>query len=102
MFVALWLAAAVTTVCLEVDGSLSPVVCKAPGTRLDARTEVCECPSGRRTEAPVCAAGEIPPSDNRALNVFRRKAGADGSLVGDRFQDRPVCVPPASGVSRRP
>ena len=102
MFVALWLAAAVTTVCLEVDGSLSPVVCKAPGTRLDARTEVCECPSGRRTEAPVCAAGEVPPSDNRALKVFRRKAGADVSLVGDRFQDWPVCVLPSGAPLRRP
>ena len=57
------------------------------------------CPLG---EAPVGAAGEFPPSVNRALTLFRRKAGADGSLVGDRFQDRPVCVPPASGVSRRP
>jgi len=51
MFVALWFAAAVTTVCLEVDGSLSPVICKAPSSRLDARREVCECPTGRRTEA---------------------------------------------------
>ena len=102
MLVALWFTAAVATVCLEVDGSLSPVICKAPSSRLDARREVCECPTGRRTEAPICAAGEIPPSDNRALNLFRRKAGQDGSFVGDRFQGRPVCVQPASGVSRRP
>ncbi|MFM8819038.1 MAG: hypothetical protein ACKOD3_00615 [Phenylobacterium sp.] len=102
MLIALWLAAAVTTVCLEVDGSLSPVICKAPASRLDARREVCECPTGRRTEAPVCAAGEVPPPDNRALNAFRRKAGKDGSLVGDRFQGRPVCVPPPGAAPRRP
>lgn len=61
MLVALWLAASVTTVCLEPDGSLSPVVCAAPATRLDARREVCECPTGRRTDAPLCTEGEKPP-----------------------------------------
>ena len=102
MFVSLWLAAAVSTVCLELDGGLSPVICKAPGSRLDARREVCECPTGRRTEAPVCAAGEVPPPENRALNAFRRKAGQDGSLVGDRFQGRPLCVAPDIPGPRRP
>ena len=102
MFSALWLAAAITTVCLEPDGSLSPVICTAPASRLDARRDVCECPSGRRTEAPVCAAGEKPPPETRALNAFRRKSAEDGSLAGDRFQDRPLCVIPTARPARRP
>ncbi|MEI7573817.1 MAG: hypothetical protein WCJ52_11920 [Phenylobacterium sp.] len=102
MSIALWLAAAITTVCLEPSGSLSPVICTAPASRLDARRDVCECPSGRRTEAPVCAAGEKPPPETRALNAFRRKAAEDGSLAGDRFQDRPLCVIPTARPARRP
>ena len=102
MFVALWLAASVTTVCMEPDGSLSPVACTAPSTRLDARREVCECPTGRRTDAPLCADGETPPPETRALNAFRRTAGRDGSLVGDRFRDRPLCVIPTAPPARRP
>ena len=102
MFSALWLAAAITTVCLEPSGALSPVICSAPASRLDARREVCECPTGRRTEVPICAAGEKPPPETRALNAFRREAAADGSLAGDRFQDRPLCVVPSSPPARRP
>ena len=102
MSIALWLAAAITTVCLEPDGSLSPVICKAPASRLDARREVCECPTGRRTEAPACAAGEKPPPETRALSAFRRKAAADGSLDGDSFQGRPHCVVPSAPPARRP
>jgi hypothetical protein len=78
------------------------VTCKAPGTRLDARLEVCECLTGRRTDAPVCAADETPPAETQALNGFRRKAGQDGSLVGDRFRDRPLCVIPTAPPARRP
>ena len=102
MFVALWLAASVTTVCLEPDGSLNPVICTAPASRLDARREVCECPTGRRTEAPLCAPGERPPPETRSLNAFRRKAAQDGSLVGDRYRDRPLCVIPPNPQGRLP
>jgi hypothetical protein len=102
MIVALWLAASVTTVCLEPGGGLSPVICKAPATRLDARREVCECPTGRRTDVPICAPGERPPPETRSLNVFRQKAGQDGSLVGDRYRDRPLCVIPPNPQGRRP
>jgi hypothetical protein len=102
MSIALWLVAAITTVCLEPNGGLSPVICKAPASRLDARRDVCECPTGRRTEVPICAAGEKPPPETRALNAFRRQAAADGSLAGDRFQDRPLCVIPTARPARRP
>ncbi|MFZ4068422.1 MAG: hypothetical protein ACOYKF_12860 [Phenylobacterium sp.] len=102
MSIALWLAAVITTVCLEPNGGLSPVICKAPASRLDARRDVCECPTGRRTEVPVCAAGDKPPPETRALNTFRRQAAADGSLAGDRFQDRPLCVIPTAPPARQP
>ena len=102
MLAILGFAAALATVCLEPDGSLSPVICAAPASRLDARREVCECPTGRRTEAPPCAAGEAPPPETRALNAFRRKAGQDGSLVNDRFRGRPLCVVPQGPAPRRP
>ena len=102
MIAAAWMAAALATLCLEPDGSLTAPVCAAPASRLDARTQVCECPNGRRTEASFCAPGEAPAPETRALSTFRRKAAADGSLVGDRFKGRPLCVVPSAPPARRP
>ena len=53
-------------VCLDVNGSLLPVVCHVQGSRLDRRDTICQCPEGARTDASVCAPGERPPSPVRA------------------------------------
>ena len=52
---------ATTSVCLDVNGSLLPVVCHVQGSRLDRRDTICQCPEGARTDASVCAPGERPP-----------------------------------------
>lgn len=83
---------ATTSVCLDVNGSLLPVVCNVQGSRLDKRDTICHCPEGSRVDASVCAPGERPPVDNLALSRARKLAGKDGSLVGDSFEGRRMCV----------
>ena len=83
-----------TIVCLDVSGRSLPAVCKAPGDRLDPREDFCLCPEGRRVTAPVCGPGEKPPAESRAFEAARRGAAEDGSLMGDLFEDKPMCVAP--------
>ena len=88
-----------TIQCIEVGGQQIPAVCKAPGSRLDAREDICTCPGGGlRVEVAVCAAGQTPPPEGKALNVARREAARDGSLIGDKLGDRPICVAPRTGL----
>lgn len=81
-------------VCLDVSGQTLPVVCKAPASRLDKREDICQCPEGRLVDVQVCAPGQRPPPDGLALSKVRRVAGKDGSLVGDLFAGKPICVAP--------
>ena len=83
-----------TQVCLDVSGQTLPVVCKAPGSRLDKREDICQCPEGRLVDVQICAPGQRPPPDGLALSKVRRVAGKDGSLVGDTFAGKPICVAP--------
>lgn len=82
------------TICLDVGGHSLPAVCNVVGGRLDAREEICQCPDGRRIQAPVCAAGETPPAESAAFDAARRKAAEDGSLMGDLYAGKPMCVAP--------
>ena len=50
------------------------------------------CHAGMRVDVPICATGERAPPENVALNRARREAGRDGSLIGDLFEGRPMCV----------
>ena len=83
-----------TTICLDVNGQTLPVVCKAPGSRLDTRDDICVCPQGTRVQAPLCGPGERAPAENVAFERARRTAARDGSLLGDLFEGRPMCVAP--------
>ena len=83
---------ATTSVCLDVNGALLPVVCQVQGSRLDKRDTFCQCPEGSRADASVCAPGERPPVENLALSRARKIAGKDGTLVGDSFEGRRMCV----------
>ncbi|WP_333586833.1 hypothetical protein [Phenylobacterium sp.] len=85
-----------TVICLDVGGGILPVVCKAPASRLDKREDICTCPQGMRTAVPICGPGEREPADTVALNAARREAGRDGSLIGDLFEGKPMCVAPRS------
>lgn len=85
-----------TSVCLDVSGQSLPVVCKAPASRLDKREDICQCPEGVRVDVAVCAPGQHAPPDGLALDKVRRVAAKDGSLIGDTFEGKPICVEPRS------
>lgn len=87
-----------TIQCIEVGGQSVPPVCQVPGSRLDPREILCTCPNGgQRVEVSVCANGQTPPPESRALNVARRTGIRDGSLVGDTLNGKPICVAPRRG-----
>jgi hypothetical protein len=81
-------------VCLDVSGQSLPTVCQVPGSRLDLREDICQCPEGRLVEVAVCAPGQRPPPDSLALSKVRRVAAKDGSLIGDKFNGQPICIAP--------
>ena len=69
--------------------------CRVPGSRLDKREDICTCPAGgQRVEVAVCAKDEKPPPESKALNIARRTAARDGTLVGDTIDGRRICVAP--------
>lgn len=84
-----------TTQCIEVSGRQVPAVCKVAGSRLDLREDICTCPNdGQPVKVAVCAKGQTPPPEGRALNAVRRTAARDGSLIGDTIGGKPICAPP--------
>lgn len=85
---------ATRTICLDVGGQSRPAVCTAPASRLDGREDICLCRDAQRVEAPVCGSGDRPQPETRAFERARKAAATDGSLVGDIFADRPMCVAP--------
>jgi hypothetical protein len=84
-----------TIQCIETGGLLIPAVCNVPGSRLDTREYICTCPNGGlRVEVAVCAKGQKPPPEGRALNRARAAGIKDGSLLGDTVGGRPICAAP--------
>lgn len=84
-----------TIQCIEVGGQIIPPVCRVPGSRLDLREDICTCPAGgQRVDVAICAKGQQPPPESRKMNVARREAVRDGSLIGDTFEGQPICVEP--------
>ena len=84
-----------TIQCIDVGGQSIPPVCKVPGSRLDQREDICTCPNGgQRVEVSVCAKGQRPPAESKALNIARTTAARDGTLVGDTVGGQPICAPP--------
>ena len=85
-----------TIQCLDVGGRLIPAVCQVPGSRLDKSEFICTCPAGgHRVDVAICAEGQSPPPEGRALNNARREGlKGDYSLIGDTVDGRPICVAP--------
>jgi hypothetical protein len=84
-----------TTQCIDAGGQLVPPVCQTPGSRINTRELICNCTNGGQlVEVPVCAKGQNPPAEGKALNVARREASRDGSLFGDTLRGQPICVTP--------
>lgn len=80
------------TICLDVGGEQRPAICRGSGSRIDQTYDICTCEDAQRVEAPICASGEKPQSENRVFELARKDAARDGSLVGDSFEGRSMCV----------
>ncbi len=80
------------TICIDVGGQSLPAVCKVPSSRLDKREDFCLCHEGVKVTAPVCGPGERAPSENIAYEKARKAAARDGSLIGDLYEGRAMCV----------
>jgi hypothetical protein len=87
------------TICIDVGGQSLPAVCKVPSSRLDKREDFCLCHQGIKVSAPVCGPGERAPSENIAYEKARKAAAGDGSLIGDLYEGRPMCVAPRDPLS---
>ena len=84
--------------CIEPSGQMAPAVCDVTASRLNPREKICTCPAGgQRVEVAICAKGQTPPADNKALHQARRTAARDGTLVGDTVAGQPICAPPRGG-----
>ena len=82
-----------TIICLDVAGKSLPATCKVPGSRLDAREDICLCPAGgERVTIPVCPKGVRAPAESAAYEKARRAAVSHGSLVGATFNGQPMCL----------
>ncbi|MDB5452703.1 MAG: hypothetical protein JWO33_1281 [Caulobacteraceae bacterium] len=88
-----------TTICLDVGGQSLPAVCRGPASLIEQREDICTCPRGMPTTAPICPPGVSPPPESRALDRARRAAMRGGSLVGATWRGKPMCVArPDSGL----
>jgi hypothetical protein len=81
-------------ICVDVGGRSEPAVCQSPASRLDNSDDFCVCRSAQKVDAPVCGPGEKPPAESLAFEKARKAAARDGSLVGDTYDGRPMCIEP--------
>ncbi len=82
-----------TIQCISSGGQLIPKSCDVADGRLPGRERMCTCPlGGVRVEVAVCAGGQNPPGESKALNVARRTGARDGTLVGDTVKGKPICA----------
>ena len=84
-----------TIQCIEVGGQAIAPVCKTPASRLDLTEDICLCPAGgTQVKVAICAKGQTPPPEGKALDIARQQNFRDGSLIGDTVDGRPICVAP--------
>lgn len=83
---------ATTSQCLDVGGQTRPVTCRRSASRLPTRDDICTCKVGTLVTVPYCPAGVSPPAEDRAFEKARLDLARDGSLVGDQYQGRDICV----------
>jgi hypothetical protein len=85
--------------CIDGAGSMEPAVCSLPGPAVAGKppgTGVCRCPAtAQKITAPYCASGERPPVETREYRAaVQAAASGDGTLVGDSFNGKPMCILP--------
>ena len=79
--------------CLDVSGKSLPATCRSQASRLNKVEDICTCPmGGDRVTVPVCAEGVKPPAESAAYEKARHAAVTKGSLVGQTFEGKPMCV----------
>jgi hypothetical protein len=90
-----------TTICLDVSGRTRPATCHyQSASRLDKREDICQCmKGGQEVKVDVCPSGVRPPSESAAYERERYALVQHGSLVGQSWHGRPVCVSPHEGSS---
>jgi len=82
-----------TVICLDPSGRLMPKHCDVPGSRLDARENICLCSgTADRIKVSVCPPGVHQPAESAALERARAKAVTKGSLEGASYNGQPMCV----------
>jgi hypothetical protein len=83
-----------TILCLDVSGKNLPPTCHSgTASRLEKREDICTCPmGGDRVTVPVCPEGVKPPAESAAYEKARHAAVTKGSLVGQTYQGKPMCV----------
>jgi hypothetical protein len=87
-----------TIQCIDASGQAIPPVCQTAPSRLESHEHICNCINGGvSVDVAVCAKGETPPAEGKTLNVARREASRDGSLLGDTVDGKPICVKPRGG-----
>lgn len=80
-----------TYVCLDTGGSNRGPICDR--SLNSSADDFCRCPANTdKVRIEVCQPGQTPPSQSAAYEAFAHRASADGSLVGDVFNDQPVCA----------
>jgi len=84
-------------ICLDVGGETRPALCRASSSRIDQSDIICLCENAQRVEAPVCEAGERPQAESRLFERARKLAAKDGSLVGDLYEGRRMCIRARNG-----
>jgi len=82
------------TLCLDGLGINHPPVCHTQSaSRFPTPPDICQCLGPwRQVDAPYCAKGEKPPADSAAFEHARAKAANDGSLFGDTYKGKRMCV----------
>ena len=82
-----------TIQCIAPGGHILPKSCNVADGRLPGRERICTCPSGGvRVEVAVCARGQKPPGESKALEIARRDGARDGTLIGDAVNGKPICA----------
>jgi hypothetical protein len=84
-------------ICLDVGGETRPALCRASSSRIDQSDIICICENAQRVSAPVCSAGERPQAESRLFEKARKLAAKDGSLVGDLYEGRRMCIRARNG-----
>jgi hypothetical protein len=81
-----------TSQCIDVGGQSKPAVCQKSASRLTVQDDICTCAVGTLVTVPYCPDGVTPPAENRAFEKARYELARDGSLVGDQYEGRDICV----------